>query len=85
MALSEEEKIRAELEKGFGLLTTDPMSEARQEELKARDKDWKKNDPDGYKKDMEKMCKAMFGDAWEVEYDAMLREEFPEEFEDQGV
>ena len=39
-------------------------------------------DPDGFKKDMEKMCKAMFGDNWEVEYNAMLREEFPEEFED---
>ena len=82
MTQSDDEKILAELNKGFDMLTTDPASEARYEELKGRDEEWKKKDPDGFKKDMEKMCKAMFGDKWEVEYNAMLREEFPEEFED---
>jgi hypothetical protein len=82
MTQSDDEKILAELDKGFDMLTTDPASEAHYEELKARDKEWKKKDPDGFKKDMEKMCKAMFGDNWEVEYNAMLREEFPEEYED---
>ena len=82
MTQSDDEKILAELNKGFDMLTTDPASEARYEELRGRDEEWKKKDPDGFKKDMEKMCKAMFGDKWEVEYNAMLREEFPEEFED---
>jgi hypothetical protein len=82
MTQSDDEKIRAELNKGFDMLTTDPASEARYEELKGRDEEWKKKDPGGFKKDMDKMCKAMFGDRWEVEYNAMLREEFPEEFED---
>jgi len=82
MTQSDDEKILAELNKGFDMLTTDPASEAQYVELKGRDEEWKKKDPDGFKKDMEKMCKAMFGDNWEVEYNAMLREEFPEEFED---
>ena len=82
MTQSDDEKILAELNKGFDMLTTDPASEARYEELRGRDEEWKKKDPDGFKKDMEKMCKAMFGDKWEVEYNAMLREEFPEEFDD---
>jgi len=29
---------------------------------------------------MENMCKQMFGEKWQIEYEAMLREEFPEEF-----
>ena len=82
MSNTDDEKIRAELDKSFNLLTTDPLSEAEHEKLKARDREWKKDDPEAYKKDMENMCKAMFGNDWEMEYTAMLREEFPEEFQD---
>ena len=76
----DEKKALEELEKGFRLLVTDPVSEAAHEQLKKRDLEWKERDPEGYKKDMEKMCKKMFGDQWRIEYEAMLQEEFPEEF-----
>jgi len=82
MSNSDEKKALEDLEKSFNLLTTDPVSEAAYDRSKGRDKEWKEKDPDGYKKDLENMCREMFGDKWEVEYKAMLREEFPEEFQD---
>lgn len=74
-----DDDILKDLDKSFNMLKTDPASEAAYETLKSKDLEWKLNDPDGYKKDMENMCKEMFGDKWEVEYKAMLAEEFPEE------
>jgi hypothetical protein len=58
------------------------VAEAQYEERRKKEQEWKKRDPEGYKKDMEKLCRDMFGDRWEIEYKAMLKEEFPEEFED---
>ncbi len=74
-----DDDILKDLDKSFNMLRTDPVSEAAYETQKQKDLEWKLNDPAGYKKDMEKMCKEMFGDKWEVEYKAMLAEEFPEE------
>ncbi len=70
----------AELDEAFSLLNRNPAMEAACKEARDRDKQWKKRDPEGYKKDMEDMCKQMFGEKWQIEYEAMLREEFPEEF-----
>ena len=78
--IADDDKTLAELDKDFSLLTTDPRSEAAYEMMKKRDQDWKEKDPEGYKKDMENMCKEMCGEHWEAEYEALLREEFPEEF-----
>lgn len=77
---NDDDKALAELDKSFSLLTTDPYSEAAYEMMKKRDHEWKQKDPEGYKKDMENMCKEMCGENWEAEYDALLREEFPEEY-----
>ncbi|MEJ2717129.1 MAG: hypothetical protein P8182_08310 [Deltaproteobacteria bacterium] len=80
MTRSDDENYSDDLDKSFRLLVTDPASEAAHEQMKARDREWKQRDPEGFKKDMEHMCREMFGDDWKKEYDAMLREEFPEEF-----
>lgn len=75
-----EDKARQEIDRGFDLLLGNPQAEGAYEIMKNREREWKERDPVGYKKDMEDMCKEMFGERWEVEYQAMLREEFPEEF-----
>jgi len=80
MAEHDEDKSIAEIDKAFNLMTVDPLSQAFHEKAKAKDRDWKNSDPESYKKELEKMCRTMFGDQWEIEYEAMLREEFPEEF-----
>jgi hypothetical protein len=77
---NDDKTIMEEIDKGFDLLKTDPASEAAYQDMKQKDVQWKKTDPAGYKKDMEDMCKEMFGDNWEREYTLMLKEEFPEEF-----
>jgi hypothetical protein len=77
---AEDDRALAQLDKDFDLLKTGPRSEAAYEMLKKRDSEWKEQDPEGYKKDMENMCREMCGDKWEAEYVALLREEFPEEF-----
>lgn len=82
MSQSLEDKELAGLEEDFKLLAGDAKGQTAYEALKLGDKDWKKRDPEGYKQDMADMCKAMFGDNWEIEYRSMLREEFPEEAED---
>jgi hypothetical protein len=79
MSNSDDKKALEDLEKSFMLLTTDPLSQAAYEQRRAQDLRWKERDPEGYKKDMEKMCREMFGDGWQIQYEAMLREEFPEE------
>lgn len=70
----------AEIDEAINLLNRNRGMEAACKEARDRDKQWKERDPETYKKDMEKMCKQMFGDKWQIEYEAMLREEFPEEF-----
>lgn len=82
MSQSQEDKELAALEDDFSLLMGDSKKQTAHKELKLRDQEWKERDPEGYKKDMEDMCKAMFGEKWEIEYQAMAREEFPEESED---
>jgi hypothetical protein len=80
MSKSDVEKELAELEKSFAILGRDAKAAAGQEIQRVRDEEWKTRDPEGYKKDMEKMCKEMLGENWRPTYEAMLREEFPEEF-----
>lgn len=80
MTEHDKDKTMAELDEAFNLLNVDLVAQSQYERIKARDRDWKRADPEGYKADLEKMCRAMFGGQWEIEYDAMLREEFPEEF-----
>jgi len=75
------DKTLEELDKDFDLLLTKPSSAVNVERMKRDSKEWKLKDPVGYKKDMENMCKEMLGDAWLAEYEALLREEFPEEVE----
>ncbi|MBI4965919.1 MAG: hypothetical protein HY913_21755 [Desulfomonile tiedjei] len=70
----------AEIDEAFGLLHQKRSMETVCNEAKDRDKEWKQRDPEGYKKDMENMCRQMFGEKWQVEYETMLRGEFPEEF-----
>jgi hypothetical protein len=77
---TDDEKALADLDNSFDLLRRDPLSQAQYETLKKNDVEWKRRDPVGYKKDLEKMCRGMCGDNWEAEYEALLREEFPEEF-----
>ncbi len=79
MASSDEDRSIADLDKSFNLLTTTPEEQAAYEEHQDKEVEWKTTDPKGYKKDMEKMCREMFGDKWKMEYEAMLAEEFPED------
>jgi hypothetical protein len=76
----DEDKELAELDTSFSLMVGDTKAGLEYEQIKLKDKSWKQRDPEGFKKDMEEMCKSMFGDNWQVEYEAMLKEEFPEEF-----
>lgn len=81
--MSDQENLKAleDLEKSFRILESSPEQEFAADMKRKRDEEWKRDDPDGYRKDLERMCKEMFGDTWEIEYQAMLREEFPEQYE----
>ena len=68
-----------EIDEALNLVNRNPEAEAAYKQARNNDEEWKARDPEGYKKDMEHMCKQMFGDKWQIEYEAMLREEFPEE------
>ncbi len=81
MSQAPDDKELAGLEEDFKLLMGDSKGQTAYEGLKLGDKEWKEKDPESYKRDMADMCKAMFGEKWEVEYQAMLLEEFPEETE----
>jgi len=70
----------AEIDEAFTLMNRNRGVGAACKEARDRDKQWKERDPEGYKKDMKNMCKQMFGEKWQIEYEAMLREEFAEEF-----
>lgn len=74
----DEDRGSSDIDKSFQLLAAGSKIRVEQEEHKIRDSAWKAADPEGYKKDMEHMCKEMFGDRWQVEYEAMVREEFPD-------
>ncbi len=81
MSDNEDHKGLDEIEQAFQMMSAhSDKAGVAFEQLKRDDAEWKARDPEGYKKDMEEMCKSMFGDDWEAEYTAMLREEFPEEF-----
>lgn len=81
--MSDDANLKAldDLEKSFRILDSSPEQEFASDMMRKRDEEWKRNDPEAYRKDLERMCKEMFGDNWEVEYQAMLREEFPEQYE----
>ncbi|MDQ7784521.1 MAG: hypothetical protein RDU20_16670 [Desulfomonilaceae bacterium] len=76
-----EDKDLEELDKSFSLLSGNTKAGLEYEQLKLKDEAWKQTDPEGFKRDMETMCKTMFRDNWKIEYEAMLREEFPEEYD----
>jgi len=79
MTVSDDKKAMAELDEGFQMLGRDVSLEmARRHSIEAKEK-WKATDPESFKKDMEEMCRKIFGDQWRVEYELMLKEEFPEE------
>jgi hypothetical protein len=77
-----EDQEAADIDRSFQMLSGNLKASLMQETIRMRDDQWKTEDPESYKKDMEQMCKHIFGDRWRTEYDAMLREEFPEEFMD---
>ena len=68
-----------EIDEAFNLLGTPAQMKRVHEVVRRNDKEWKTKDPESYKKDMEEMCKAMFGKNWKAEYELMIKEEFPEE------
>ena len=76
----QEDQEAADLDRSFQMLSGNLKASLMHEKIRTRDEQWKAEDPESYKKDMEQMCKHIFGDRWRIEYDAMLREEFPEEF-----
>jgi len=78
----DDDKDLAELETSFDFLGARPGAMTATLDHRRQDHEWKKNDPEGYKKDLEQMCKAMCGDKWEAEYQALLSEEFSEESRD---
>lgn len=82
MSHTPDDKELAQLDEDFKLLLGDSKGQTAYEGLKLRDQEWKEKDPESYKQDMADMCKAMFGEKWEVEYKAMLLEEFPEDREE---
>lgn len=78
----DDDKELGELESTFDFLGARPGAMTATLDLRRQDLEWKNKDPDGYKKDLEEMCKAMCGDKWEDEYQALLLEEFPDESAD---
>jgi len=80
MSISDEDKALLDLDKALAMLGPSSKAGVAEQLRKARDDEWKRNDPEGYKADMEQMCKAMFGDDWRPAFEAMMREEFPEEY-----
>ena len=76
----DDKKSMSEIDEALELLSSPALTDPRRSELRRDKEEWKTSDPAGYKKDMEQMCTDMFGDAWQTEYEMMLREEFPEEF-----
>jgi hypothetical protein len=71
-----------DLDEAFRLLTDPAAKNMDYESLKRNDRKWKETDPDSYKKDMEQMCRDMFGENWKVQYEAMLKEEFPDDYQE---
>ena len=79
MTSPDDEKILAQIDEGFSLLGEKASLEVARRDFFAAKEDWKAKDPEGYKKDMEEMCKKIFGDRWQTEYELMLKEEFPQD------
>ena len=79
MTAQDDENISAEIDEALGMLGRPTSIEVARRDFTAAKQDWKTKDPESYKKDMEEMCRKIFGDNWEVEYQLMLKEEFPED------
>ena len=79
MSNREDDVQNKELDEAFDLLGTPAQMKRAHEIVGRNDKEWKTSDPESYKKDMEEMCKAMFGENWQTEYELMVKEEFSEE------
>jgi hypothetical protein len=79
MTLSKDGKSFDDIDEGFRMLSEKTSLEASRRDFIEVKQDWKTKDPEGYKKDMEEMCKKIFGDQWQFEYELMLKEEFPED------
>lgn len=78
----DEDKEIEDLDDTFTFLTGNPKAQPVYRQAKDRDQEWKQRNPAGYKRDMELLCRRVCGENWKAEYEAMLREEFPEEFEE---
>jgi hypothetical protein len=78
MTISDDEKLAAEIDEGLKILGQGSSIEVVRREFRSVKQKWKESDPDSFKQDMEEMCKKIFGDQWEGEYQAMLKEEFPD-------
>jgi hypothetical protein len=78
MTESDYEKLAAEIDEGLKILGQGSSMEVVRREFLSVKQTWKESDPESFKQDMEEMCKKIFGDQWEAEYQAMLKEEFPE-------
>ncbi len=81
MKHSEDDSPLDLLEQSLNMLTRRGRCLEAHKEIRERDLGWKTTDPAGYKKDLEEMCRKIFGDQWEAEYLILLQEEFPEEFD----
>ncbi len=81
MTHSEDDSPLGLLDQSLDMLTRRGRCLEAHREIKQRDLEWKITDPVGYKKDLEEMCRKIFGDQWEAQYQLLLREEFPEEFD----
>ncbi|MEW6351420.1 MAG: hypothetical protein AB1646_20395 [Thermodesulfobacteriota bacterium] len=79
MTHSENDSPLGALEQSLNMLTRRGQCLEAFKEIKARDLEWKTTDPGAYKKDLEEMCRKIFGDQWEAQYRILLREEFPGE------
>jgi hypothetical protein len=79
MTVSDDEKWAAQIDEAFNLVGKPTALEVARREFLSVKENWKTGEPESFKKDMEEMCKKIFGDEWEAEYQAMLKEEFPEE------
>lgn len=79
MTAPDDKNLPDEIDEGLKMVGQPTSLELARRDFAAAKQDWKTNDPESYKKDMEEMCKKMFGDQWKAEYALMLKEEFPED------
>jgi hypothetical protein len=80
MPTSKDPDIQDLLDDNLNMLTRRGQCLAALKEMKVRDLEWKQTDPIAYKQDMQDLCRKIYGDAWQPQYEILMREEFPEQF-----